>query len=330
MAENNKSFNFLFHKNILNNNHMNSIFNRFRISKKVKKIKLINKSNSCIFPVLDIYNNNENNKEKNSVNIHENKFKKIMLISKPKKLINKQDKSLSIYDNFSNIKNKFINEEGKDNKTYSKNNYSKNNKNYDFYQSIYLGKETDRNKIDNLNSPLLKYFLYNIFQNNKRSIKLSNKSYLSNKKSTNKNFNIYKPDFVLTNKSNNHIFNRGNFEKMKVKNFIPKNIIKNKFNKNSLLNSEENSSSENNQIDSTDIEKMLKLEERTENLNLKSNETNFSNFLKTNNPKKTSLGQFYRAKPNKRRNIEKCNCHKDNIFNKKSIFSLRKTMYHKN
>ena len=121
MAENNKSFNFLFHKNILNNNHMNSIFNRFRISKKVKKIKLINKSNSCIFPVLDIYNNNENNKEKNSVNIHENKFKKIMLISKPKKLINKQDKSLSIYDNFSNIKNKFINEEGKDNKTYSKN-----------------------------------------------------------------------------------------------------------------------------------------------------------------------------------------------------------------
>ena len=177
---------------------------------------------------------------------------------------------------------------------------------------------------------MLKYFLYNIFQNNKRSIKLNNKSYLSNKKSTNKNFNIYKPDFVLTNKSNNHIFNRGNFEKMKVKNFIPKNIIKNKFNKNSLLNSEENSSSENNQIDSTDIEKMLKLEERTENLNLKSNETNFSNFLKTNNPKKTSLGQFYRAKPNKRRNIEKCNCHKDNIFNKKSIFSLRKTMYYKN
>ena len=71
--------NFLVQKEIYSNEVRNQIDD------------IINKSNSCIFPVLDIYNNNENNKEKNSVNIHENKFKKIMLISKPKKLINKQE-----------------------------------------------------------------------------------------------------------------------------------------------------------------------------------------------------------------------------------------------
>ena len=41
--------------------------------------------------------------------------------------------------------------------------YTKINKSYFDYQSICLGKETDRNKIDNLNSPLLKYFLYTLY-----------------------------------------------------------------------------------------------------------------------------------------------------------------------
>ena len=205
------NFNYHFYKDIFNNNLKNSVLKNFPLSTKAKKIKLINKSKSCIFPILDI--NNENNKEKNFNFIKENKIKTITHKT-PKKIKNNKDsfvtlnKSLSINDNFSDEKDKLINEE---NEFHRNNN---NNKSYFDYQSICLGKETDRNKIDNLNSPLLKYFLYNLFQNNKRSIKLNKISH-SIKKRPAKNFNIYKPNFFLMNKNNN-IFNHKNDDKKKI------------------------------------------------------------------------------------------------------------------
>ena len=303
MVEKYKSFNYHFYKNILfNNNHQNLVLNYFPLSTKEKKIKLTNKSQSCIFPFLDT--NNENNKEKNTNIINEIKNKKI--IDKATKTKNNQDifgslnKSLSIYDNFSDIKIKIKNEE--ENDINRKNNI---NKSY-YYQSICLGKEIDRNKIDNLNSPLLKYFLYNIFQNNKRNIKL-NKRNISLKKRSTKNFNLYnKPNFFLMNKNNNIFYHKSD-EKQKLRNMISKNIIiKSKINKKKGLNSEEDSSSENNQIDSSDIKKVLKIEERNENLkiNLKSKETNFSSFFKSSNFKKLALKKFKNPKLNKIKNIK--------------------------
>ena len=166
MEEKSKNYNYHFYKDIFNNNLRNSVLKNFPLSTKAKakKIKLINKSKSCIFPILDI--NNENNKEKNLNFIKENKIKTITHKT-PKKIKNNKDsyvtlnKSLSINDNFSDEKDKLINEE---NEFHRNNN---NNKSYFDYQSICLGKETDRNKIDNLNSPLLKYFLYKSFDKKK-------------------------------------------------------------------------------------------------------------------------------------------------------------------
>ena len=310
MEEKLKNFNYHFYKDIFNNNLKNSVLKNFPLSTKAKKIKLINKSKSCIFPILDI--NNENNKEKNLNFIKENKIKTI-------------NKSLSINDNFSDVKDKLINEE--ENEFHRKNN---TNKSYFDYQSICLGKETDRNKIDNLNSPLLKYFLYNLFQNNKRSIKLNKISH-SIKKRPAKNFNIYKPNFFLMNKNNN-IFNHKNNDNKKIKNIISPKSIKNKFNKKKKLNYEDNSSSENNQIDSSDIEKLLKIEGRTQNLkkNLKSNETNFSSFLKTNKSKILTLKEFNNAKLNNIRNIEINNYYENSTFYKKPNFYTRKPIIYKN
>ena len=321
------NFNYHFYKDIFNNNLKNSVLKNFPLSTKAKKIKLINKSKSCIFPILDI--NNENNKEKNFNFIKENKIKTI-INKTPKKIKNNKDifvtlnKSLSINDNVSDIKDKLINEE---NEFHRKNN---NNKSYFDYQSICLGKETDRNKIDNLNSPLLKYFLYNLFQNNKRSIKLNKISH-SIKKRPAKNFNIYKPNFFLMNKNNN-IFNHKNDDNKKIKNIISPKSIKNKFNKKKKLNYEDNSSSENNQIDSSDIEKLLKIEGRTQNLkkNLKSNETNFSSFLKTNKSKILTLKEFNNAKLNNIRNIEINNYYENSTFYKKPNFYTRKPLIYKN
>ena len=321
------NFNYHFYKDIFNNNLKNSVLKNFPLSTKAKKIKLINKSKSCIFPILDI--NNENNKEKNFNFTKENKIKTI-INKTPKKIKNNKDifvtlnKSLSINYNVSDIKDKLINEE---NEFHRKNN---NNKSYFDYQSICLGKETDRNKIDNLNSPLLKYFLYNLFQNNKRSIKLNKISHSIKKRPAQK-FNIYKPNFFLMNKNNN-IFNHKNNDNKKIKNIISPKSIKNKFNKKKKLNYEDNSSSENNQIDSSDIEKLLKIEGRTQNLkkNLKSNEKNFSSFLKTNKSKILTLKEFNNAKLNNIRNIEINNYYENSTFYKKPNFYTRKPIIYKN
>ena len=106
---------------------------------------------------------------------------------------------------------------------------------------------------------------------------------------------------------NNNIFYHKSDEKQKLRNMISKNIIiKSKINKKKGLNSEEDSSSENNQIDSSDIKKVLKIEERNENLkiNLKSKETNFSSFFKSSNFKKLALKKFKNPKLNKIKNIK--------------------------
>ncbi len=325
MEEKYKNFNCHFYKDNLNKN---SVLNNFPLSTKTKKIKLINKSKSCIFPFLDI--NNENNKEKNLYIIKENKIKTIThktpkIIKNNKDILATINKSLSINDNFSEAKDKVINKE--ENEFLRKNNIDKS---FYYYQSICLGKETDINKIDNLNSPLLKYFFYNLFQNNKRSIKLNKISHSLKKRPT-KNVNIYKPNFFLINKNNN-IFNHKNDDKKKFKNIISQNSIKNKFNKKHKLKYEENSSSENNQIDSSDIDKILKIEERTQNLkmNLKSNEINFSSFLKTNKSKILSLKEFNNTKHNKIRNIEINNYYEDPPFYKKHNFYIRKPIIYKN
>ena len=219
------------------------------------------------------------------------------------------NKTLTKYDYLTDIKNK---ESNKENINIGNN----------FYKLICLGKETKRSDIEKVNSPLLKYYLYNIFKNNKRNINTNKYCYYSKIYNNNKNFNETKPNFVLIKKILRHKYNNIN-NKNNEQNIFEKYQFFNNIKKENELNYEESSSSENNQTNLLEIEKIMKKEKtKTENfgIKIKTNDLKVSSFFRTNNSSKM-LNGYTGIKLGK---IKRLKIIKGVNFFKSPSFSLRK------
>ena len=285
MVEKNEKVNSFSYTNIiLNYNHKTSGKDYLPLLTRSKKSRIMNQSNSYAFR--ESYLNNEINNSNNSNTVKNNKIKKLITDKKielGKKQNNKNyinpNKTITKYDYLTDFRNRESNKDNKD---------MRNN----FYKLICLGKETRRSDIEKVNSPLLKYYLYNIFQNNKRNINTNRYSYYSRIYNNNKNFNETKPNFILIKKNLRHKYNYIN-NKNNERNIFENYQFFNNIKKENELNYEESSSSENNQINLLEIEKIMKKEKnKTENsrLKLKAKNLKLSSFFKTNNAKKILKG----------------------------------------
>ena len=330
MNEKNEPINFLVYKNkFSNNNHKNSRKNYLPLLNQAKKIKIINKSNSNVFPILNSYN--ENNILKRTKSENENEKQKL-IIHRKIKIRNKQNnlgtlnKSLVKNENNQDLRTKTLNQNTKSIKKLN------NIDNYNnFYKFICLGKDTNKGEIEKVNSPLVKYFLYNIFQNNKRNSKFHRflKTHLIKENSKN---NVFKPNFLLIKKilmdKYNNLNNSSSATKTKniFKN-IPSKNFKNNKNNDERLNTEENSSSENNQINSIDLDKLIKKEENCNeipNLKLKTIDSNRSSFLHSKSSKIIKILEDPNIKLEKMKNLKMNNIYKDLSLYKRIYLSFRK------
>ena len=330
MNEKNEPINFLVYKNkFSNNNHKNSRKNYLPLLNQAKKIKIINKSNSNVFPILNSYN--ENNILKRTKSENENEKQKL-IIHRKIKIRNKQNnlgtlnKSLVKNENNQDLRTKTLNQNTKIIKKLN------NIDNYNnFYKFICLVKDTNKGEIEKVNSPLVKYFLYNIFQNNKRNSKFHRflKTHLIKENSKN---NVFKPNFLLIKKilmdKYNNLNNSSSATKTKniFKN-IPSKNFKNNKNNDERLNTEENSSSENNQINSIDLDKLIKKEENCNeipNLKLKTIDSNRSSFLHSKSSKIIKILEDPNIKLEKMKNLKMNNIYKDLSLYKRPYLSFRK------
>lgn len=333
MKEKNEPINFFDYKNKFStNNHKNLGLHFLPLLKQTKNIRMMKKSNSEIFPIFD--SNNGNYTFKSSQFRNKGKNKQILL---NKKLIikNKQYNS----GTFNNSMFKLNNITDLRNETSfgsERNIFDLNNLNVykNFYKCICLGKDNNKSEIKKVNSPLVKYFLYNIFQNNKRNNKFH--KYLNHQLvKENHNNNAFKPNFfliqkIINDKYNNLIKRNNTSDTQNVFKIIDLNNKSNNLIKDNQLNSEESSSSGDNQIDSSDLEKLIKIEEnknKITNTKLKTTEINLSSFLKTNCSKKIKIIKSSKNKLGNLKNLKMSNFYKDlNLFHRPS-FSNRKKIY---
>ena len=262
--ENNEKINFLLYKNkISTNNHkISSIkFPELHIDKYIKRSKS-NLEEKINIPINQTLLLEENNINKYIIN----KYLINKYISGNNKIKNKTSKNESIL----HINEISLNEKEKENK---RNNCSNNKINHKFYYDVICLGHNSKNEINKVNSPLVKYFLYNISQRNKKqkinigpfynSIK-SNKNYQkkNNLKSVKPNFSLIGKE--LRQKYNNlNINNNSNYSNLPhILNhrYSPIIIKKKEKNQSNTEDSEDNSSSENNQINNFIEENILKNE----------------------------------------------------------------------
>lgn len=308
MNEKHKTINFLEYRNkISNNNHKDSGLQYIPLVKRKSKINLIKKSNSCIFPIFNPINSNET--KVNNIAILENQNQTQSLIYKKIKIRRKQSntftdlkKSLTKSDNISVSENRTFNQIR--NKNYSLNNIYNYKK---FYNFICLGKNIYKSEIEKVSSPLIKYYLYSVFQNNKRHFKLNKylKNQITKENITNKFLNIFpnsnpsktantfKQNNVLIRNVVHDKFNHTNY-KNKTNNFREtyKNCLSKNINNDNLLNTEEKSHSEDNQIKSMDLEKLNKKENIRKEFSYTKSKIfwkNFSSFFIIKKSKKIKL-----------------------------------------
>jgi hypothetical protein len=292
MIVNNEKINFFKYKNKKSlNNHKITGFNLPHIFRTIKIIRsksnIVPKINAPMRKSMLVIENNNMKKNKN--------IKRLQLF-KDNKL---KTKTLSKYEYTPNASEAlFYSNYNSPNNKNNNNNFNNDINNNFYYNLICLGRKTDNKEINKVNSPLIKYFLYNISQNNNRRkfncAPLHNyyNNFNSHKKRKIKNLETQfkSPNYSLIEKKLKIKYNELNCNR----NNLPK-ILNNKYFSIPIKNpketeSEEDSSSDKSQFNSF-VEKTI-----FENDN--------KNFLKNNNINKLyrSLSLFNRIKSFKKRN----------------------------
>ena len=281
----NKKINFLLYKNkISTNNHKITGIQFSSLDKSMKKNKS-NANNMNTIKIKKILFLGDNiTKDNNSKKLISNKYS----------IEDNKNRTLSRCENFNNRCNNIIHSIDYND---IRNNY-KNRVNSEFYYNlICLGKKINNNEINKVNSPLVKYFLFNISKSNKKQnlniAPLYNNYNNNTKKIINYNKINRKPNFSsieqkLRQKYKNINLKKNiNLPKILSHRYSPitlKKKIQNKLN--SEDESEENSYSENNQFNSLIEENILKKE------NDKTNEEN-NNYIKKNYSLNISTSLFH-------------------------------------
>ena len=282
--EKSDKINFLSYKNkISTHNHkISSIkFPELHIVKSLKR------SNSNLVGNLSIPINqtillDENNIKKYTIN------KYIVENNKQKNKTTKNESILHINE-ISLIKN-----EKEKEKEDKKNSYSNNKINHKFYYNIICLGRNSKNELNKVNSPLVKYFLYNISQRNKKQ-KINIVPLYHN---INSNKNNRKKNNLKSNQPNYSLIGkelRKKYNSLKINNNndnLP-NILNNRYspivikdrdkNQSITEDSEGNSSSENNQMNNFIEENIL---------NNEKNKTKFENEIKDYNTSNINASPF--------------------------------------
>ena len=290
----NGKINFLSYKNkISSNNHKISSINfpELKTNNELKRSKS-NLENKINFPINKSLLIEENNK-KEIRNKYMPKYHKIKAKTLRKKYVvnyfnkNTPNKKESEFSDFSSQNNKI-------------------NKKF-YYNLICLGHKMKNEKINEVNSTSIKYFLYNIsLRNKKQKMNISPlyhnyNSYRSPKKIN--NLKSIQPNFSLIEKTLEEKYNNLNLNKkhdlpkILSHNFSPINLKNKRENQlNTDEDSDENSSFENNQFKSSIEEKILKKEEIINEIKKINNFIiNASNSKGINNLK-TQKNEFLRIK----------------------------------
>ena len=269
-----EKINFLKYKNKISfNNHKISGINLPNIIKKMKRSKsnLEHKINIPINKSLLVLEDNsmkENNNLKKKLN-NKNSMEDIKL----------KTNTLPKYEFTPNTFELLLNNNNNNNFINFNNNNSNNDINDKFYYNlICLGRETDKKEINKVNSPLIKYFLYNISQSNKKkkfnNAPLNNYYHnynLNNKKKKIKNINLksIKPNYSLIEEKLRIKYNCLNFKKSNLPDILsnrysPITIKNQKESEFNYAESEGNSSSEKSKFNSLIEETILKNEKNEE------------------------------------------------------------------
>ena len=157
---------------------------------------------------------------------------------------------------------------------YLDNNKNNNKINKKFYYNfLCLGRITDKKEINKVNSPLIKYFLYNISQRNKNKKENKYPLYFNNNSNSIKNNSIksISPNYSLIEKELNKKYHIFKCNKSKCKS-IDINVLSERYSpinsnhkKESQSNSENNTSSDNSQMNSLVEDEILKKDEEIKN-----------------------------------------------------------------
>ena len=320
---------FLYKNKISTNNHkISSIkFPELQVVKSLKRSKsnIDSKINTPINQTLLLGENN----------IKQFTLNKYILANKIKNKTTKNESILHINEISLNK-----NEKEKENK---RNNYSNNKINHKFYYNlICLGRNT-KNEINKVNSPLVKYFLYNISQRNK--IQQLNISPLYNNIKSNKNnqkknnLKSIQPNYSLIGKelkqkyNSLNINNNNDLPNILNHRYSPIIIKNNEKSQSNTENSEGNSSSENNQMNIFIEENILKNENNNtkienENKDYKTLNINVSSPFQGIDNLKNKKDDFLKLKKKANYNLnffknENKNIYKDLNPNKKLYIALK-------
>lgn len=314
----NEKINFLLYKEkISTNNHKLSSINNpeFQTNMKLKRSRST-LENNIFFPLTKTLLLDKNNNKKEAINRNLCEYHKI----KTKTTL--KNESMNYFKpNISNEKESDSN--------------NKINKKF-YYNLICLGHDTKNEEINKVNSPSVKYFLYNISRRNK--IQKNNISPIYNNYNCFKNFrkiNNLKsilPNYSLIEKKLEKKYNNLNKE------YNLPNIINHKFSSIAIKNknekqtntdedSEDNSSFENNQFKTLIEDKILKKEE------IKNEPKKFDNFkisvtpFQGRNTLKIQKNEFLRIKNKANYKIDYSDAYKNNNrfkgANKNMSFALK-------
>ena len=314
-----EKINFLFYKNkISTNNHKLSSINNpvFQTNKKLKRSRST-LENKIIFPITKTLLLDANNNKKEAINRNLLEYHKI------------KTKTILKNESMNYFKHNISNEKESDSN-------NKINKKF-YYNLICLGHDTKSEEINKVNSPSVKYFLYNIsrrnkIQKNNISPLYNNYNYFKNSRKLN-NLKSMQPNYSLIEKKLEKKYNNLNKE-YKLPNIISHKfspiVIKNKNEKqtNTDEDSEDNSSFENNQFKTLIEDNILKKEaiknelKKIDNLNLSVTPFQGRNTLKI------QKNEFLRIKNKVNYKIDYSDASKNNNrykeANKNKSFALKK------